>query len=98
MTGDVTHGVLQAGIKLNNFIDKDDDICSIENGMKRPLVVLAFDEAHNLTESLDDQGWSIYSELRRCLFQLRGLPIFTLFPSFLSREAIALILPGLARR
>ena len=81
MTGDVKYGVLEAGIKLKDFIDKDDDICSIEGGMRRPLVILAFDEAHGLTEFLDDRGWTIYSELRRCLCQLLSLPMFTLFLS-----------------
>jgi len=81
MTGDVKHGVAEAGINLKNFIDKDSSICSTKNGMKRPLVVLAFDEAHNIAEFPDDRGWSIYSELRRCLCQLLGLPIFTLFLS-----------------
>jgi len=49
--------------------------------MKRPLVILAFDEAHHLTEFRDNRGWSIYSELRRCLCRLVGIPIFTLFLS-----------------
>jgi hypothetical protein len=49
--------------------------------MKRPILILAFDEAHILTESVHDRNWSIYSELRRCLSQLDTLPIFTLFLS-----------------
>ena len=81
MTGDVKYGVLEAGINLKNFIDKHHDIFSIKNGMKRPLLVLSFDEAHNIAEFPDDRGWSIYSELRRCLCQLVSLPIFTLFLS-----------------
>ena len=81
MTGDVKYGVLEAGINLKNFIDKHHDICSIKDGMKRPLVVLAFDEAHNIAEFPGVRGWSIYSELRRCLCQLLRLPIFTLFLS-----------------
>lgn len=52
--------VLEGGLKLKNFIDKDDDVVSIISGMKRPLVVLAFDEAPHLTESMDDRDWSIY--------------------------------------
>ncbi len=82
MTGEVKHGVLEAGINLKNFIDKDDVICSTkDDGTKRPLVVLAFDEAHNIAEFPDDRGWSIYSAFRRCLCQLLDLPVFTLFLS-----------------
>jgi len=81
VTGNVENRVVEAGTKLKNFIDKDGDICSIKDGMKRPLVVLGFDEAQHLTESLDDRNWSIYSELRRCLCRVLGLPIFTLFLS-----------------
>lgn len=81
MTDDVIHGVFQAGNKLKNFIDEDDDISPIQSDMKWPLVVLAFDEAHNLTEVPDNRGWSMYSELRRCLQQLLDFPIFTLFLS-----------------
>ena len=46
-----------------------------------PLVVLAFDEAHNIAEFPDNRGWSIYSELCRCLCKLLDLPIFTLYLS-----------------
>ena len=82
MPGNVKIGVSEAGIKLKNFIDRHDSICSkTKDGMKRPLVVLAFDEAHHLTEFQDNRNWSIYSELRRCLCQLIGIPIFTLFLS-----------------
>ena len=74
-------GVLQAGKNLKNFIDKNNVLCSNKDGMKRPLLILALDEAHNLTEFVGRREWSIYSELRRCLCQLLGLPFFTLFLS-----------------
>jgi len=83
MTGDAKRGlgVFKAGTKLKNFIDKRNDEHAVNNGMRRPLVVLAFDEAHILTEFPVDGGWTIYSELRRCLCQLVSLPMFTLFLS-----------------
>ena len=79
MTGNAEYGVLEVGTRLKNFIDEHDDICSEVKGTEQPLVILAFDEVHILTESLVDQGWTIYSELRHCLCQLVDLPIFTLF-------------------
>jgi len=81
MTDNVEYGVLEAGTRLKNFVDEHHDICSEVEGTEWPLVVLAFDEAHILTEFPVDGGWTIYSELRRCLCQLLDLPIFTLFLS-----------------
>ena len=81
MTGDAKRGVFEAGTKLQKFIDKHNNICSIEICKRRPLVVLAFDEAHVLTEFPVDGGWTIYSELRHCLCHLVSLPMFTLFLS-----------------
>jgi hypothetical protein len=104
MTGDVKYGVLEAGINLKNFIDKRDDICSIENGMKRPLIVLSFDEAHNIAEFPDDRGVNILgvapllvpapwpSDLRS--ISVDGWQI----PPFLSGQAMGPILPGRARQ
>jgi hypothetical protein len=82
MTDNVNHGVLEAGIRLRKFIDKDYPVSSNVMALKslRPLVVLAFDEALELTE-FHNRDWSIYSELRRCLCQLVSTPIFTLFLS-----------------
>jgi hypothetical protein len=51
-------------------------------GPRRPLVVLAFDEAHTLTDNPPGQaGWNLYSELRRILQQIDHLPLFSLFLS-----------------
>lgn len=75
------HGVSMAGTQLKDFIDKDEVTCSETKNMKRPLVILAFDEAHVLTEFVHNRNWSIYSELRRCLVHIVHLPIFTLFLS-----------------
>ncbi len=52
-----------------------------ENGRRRPLLILAFDEAHGLTDVSETQGWSLYSELHRSLSEFVDLPIFTLFLS-----------------
>jgi hypothetical protein len=85
VTDNINHGVLEAGIRLRKFIDKDHPVPAVSsNDMTltslRPLVVLAFDEAHDLTD-FQQRDWSIYSELRRCLCQLVSIPIFTLFLS-----------------
>jgi len=75
------HGVSKAGNQLRDFIDKDEVTCSETKKMRKPLVILAFDEAHVLTEFVHNRNWSIYSELRRCLVHIVDLPIFTLFLS-----------------
>ena len=52
MTGNAEYGVLEVGTRLKNFIDEHDNICSELKGTEWPLVILAFDKAHILTESL----------------------------------------------
>ena len=71
--------VLEAGKKLRSFIDERRVLFSKAN--RRPLLILAFDEAHGLKDVPETRGWSLYSELRRCLSELVDLPIFTLFIS-----------------
>jgi len=48
---------------------------------EHPLVVLAFDEAHTLTEPRDEGSWSRFGEMRRAIRGLRTLSLFTLFLS-----------------
>jgi len=49
---------------------------------EHPLVVLAFDEAHTLTEPRDKGSWSCLGEMRRAIRGLSfGSPLFTLFLS-----------------
>jgi hypothetical protein len=56
------------------------------NGPRRPLVVLAFDEADILTDNPPDQEtWNLFSELRRVLRQIQHLQIFSLFLSTAGR-------------
>jgi len=74
--------VMKAGKELRRFIDEHQVLFS--EGFKgasvrRPLIILAFDEAHGMTDAPESRGWSLYSELRRCLSELVGLPIFTYF-------------------
>ena len=71
--------VLEAGKKLRSFIDERRVLFSKAN--RRPLLILAFDEAHGLTDVPETRGWSLYSELRRCLSELDTVPIFSLFLS-----------------
>jgi len=71
-------GVSEAGTSLCNFIDKHRLLDSAA-GPQRPLVVLAFDEAHTLTDNPPEQkGWNLYSELRRILRQIDHLALFSL--------------------
>ena len=72
-------GVQQAGDELINFIFPSKGICK-ENGLRRPLVILAFDEAHRLANGYHRES-SLLSELRRVLSELNGKPIFGLLLS-----------------
>jgi hypothetical protein len=46
-----------------------------------PTVLLAFDEAHDLSASADNRDWTNFMALRRALRQLRSESVFTLFLS-----------------
>jgi hypothetical protein len=72
--------VQQAGEKLIEFIFPSKGSC-YENGLRRPLVILAFDEAHQLENRVPYQDWTLLSELRRVLSELNEMPIFSLFLS-----------------
>jgi hypothetical protein len=53
-----------------------------------PLVILTFDEAHELANPASTKEWnkwSLFSELRRVLRELRKSPIFSLFLSTASK-------------
>ncbi|KAI0288403.1 hypothetical protein BC826DRAFT_1107716 [Russula brevipes] len=81
-------GVHEAGEALTNFI-KPPNIKSpkgrrSDSKLLKPLVVLAFDEAHVLANPASED-WSLFSELRRVLRQLYRAPIFTLFLSTASK-------------
>ncbi|KAF8339651.1 uncharacterized protein EI90DRAFT_3037372 [Cantharellus anzutake] len=74
-------GLHQAGESLCRFIDEH-KVLEPDEGPRRPLVVLAFDEAHILTSNPPDQNdWNLFSELGRILGQIQDLPIFSLFLS-----------------
>ncbi|KAM6503962.1 hypothetical protein JOM56_000905 [Amanita muscaria] len=70
----------QAGRELCQFIDSQ-GLLDSDQGSRRPLVVLAFDEAHTLTYVPKDESWTVFSELRRTLQRLVDRPIFSLFLS-----------------
>jgi hypothetical protein len=73
--------VQQAGEKLIDFIFPSKGSC-YENGLRRPLVILAFDEAHQLANPFYWRDpWTLLSELRRVLRELNEKPIFSLFLS-----------------
>jgi hypothetical protein len=70
-----------AGKMLCRFLDEH-DLLDSDKGPRRPLVVLAFDEADALTDNPPNQElWNLFSELRRVLRQIQHLPIFSLFLS-----------------
>jgi hypothetical protein len=78
-------GVREAGDMLCRFIDEY-RVLDSENGPRRPLVVLAFDEAHTLTDNPPTQiHWNLFSELCRVLQQINHLQIFSLFLSTAGR-------------
>jgi hypothetical protein len=74
----------QGAYRLCRFIDEH-RFLDPENGPRRPLVVLAFDEADALTDNPPNQDWNLFSELRRVLRQTNELPIFSLFLSTAGR-------------
>ena len=78
-------GLNEADEELCRFIDKH-SVLESNNGPRRPLVVLAFDEAYVLTDNPPDQpGWNFFSELCRTLQQFHRHPIFSLFLSTAGR-------------
>ncbi|KAI9455049.1 hypothetical protein F5148DRAFT_401100 [Russula earlei] len=78
-------GLLEAGENLCRFIDEN-QILDSKEGLRRPLIILAFDEAHILTDRPDEQNdWNLFTELRRILREIKDLPIFSLFLSTASR-------------
>ncbi|KAF8333428.1 uncharacterized protein EI90DRAFT_3051997, partial [Cantharellus anzutake] len=75
----------ELGEKLCRFIDEH-KVLESDKGPQRPLVVLAFDEAHVLSDNPPEQiYWNLFSELRRILRQIEDLPIFSLFLSTAGR-------------
>jgi hypothetical protein len=76
--------VAEAGKALCRFIDKH-HLLDPKKGPRRPLVILAFDEADALTDNPPNNDWNLFSELRRFLRQIIDLPIFSLFLSTAGR-------------
>ena len=70
-----TRELQAAGERLVNFIFPQKG----SNKLRQPIVILAFDEAHQLAS--DSSSSSVLSELRHVLRELHELPIFTLFIS-----------------
>ncbi len=69
-----------AGMLLKSFIDPR-DVLRKEETMWRPFIIFSFDEAHNLTNLIKDQDWTIYLILRGCLTHLVAFPFFFVFLS-----------------
>jgi hypothetical protein len=78
-------GLQEAGEDLCRFIDEH-RLSDSKKGPRRPLVILAFDEADTLTDNPPDKkNWNLFSELRRVLRQIQHLQIFSLFLSTAGR-------------
>ncbi|KAH9962325.1 hypothetical protein BJV74DRAFT_954499 [Russula compacta] len=75
----IQRAVREVGEDLCHFIDPDGLLDS--GGPRRPLVILAFDEAHTITETRHGQSWTPFSELCRTLRCIEDSPIFSLFLS-----------------
>jgi hypothetical protein len=73
-------GLKDAGELLCRFIDED-EVSNSKHGPRRPLVVLAFDEADTLADNPPGKDWNLFSELHRVLRQINHLQIFSLFLS-----------------
>jgi hypothetical protein len=70
--------VKKAADSLCRFIDLH-GVLDSDTGSRWPLVILAFDESHILTEFPEGCGWTLFSELRRTLQAIGKQPIFSLF-------------------
>ncbi|KAI9434407.1 hypothetical protein F5148DRAFT_998459 [Russula earlei] len=78
---DWREGLHEAGENLCRFIDEY-KVLDFKEGPRRPLVVLAFDEAHVLLDNPHEQkGWNLFSELHHILRQIDDFPIFSVFIS-----------------
>ncbi|KAI0258043.1 hypothetical protein BC834DRAFT_975730 [Gloeopeniophorella convolvens] len=74
--------IAQVVTRLNDFIDPArvwGAPAGKKTDIRRPFLILSFDESHRLTESDKEDGWSVFSELRRALRQAADVPIFSLF-------------------
>jgi hypothetical protein len=72
--------VNKAGENLCKFIDPQ-GVLDPDEGSRWPLVILAFDESHILTDNPKNRSWTLFSELRRTLREIVDRPIFSLFLS-----------------
>jgi hypothetical protein len=78
-------GLQKAGESLTQFIDEH-ALLDSDKGPRRPLVIIAFDEADTLTDNPQEQeDWNLFTELRRVLRQIKHLQIFSLFISTAGR-------------
>src|SRR5579863_3623877 len=73
-------GVKEAGERLCRFIDPH-SLLDSDKGSRWPLVILAFDESHILTDIPKRCNWSLFSELRRTSRGIVNQAIFALFLS-----------------
>jgi hypothetical protein len=72
--------VNKTGELLCKFIDPQ-GVLDSDEGSRWPLVILAFDESHILTDNPKDRNWTLFSELRRTLREIVDRPIFSLYLS-----------------
>lgn len=83
--GDRPRTVVDAAEQLMSFLRTSEDPIRLSKGSndgpRRPLLVLLFDESHCLTEQPPSERWTLFSELRHVLRLLNGLAIFSLFLS-----------------
>ena len=82
-------GVKDAGKHLAQFVDPNNLLDCVQGQPRRPLVIVAFDEAHILTDNPPIANrttmWNLFSELRRILRQTSDQAIFSLFLSTAGR-------------
>ncbi|KAF8893733.1 hypothetical protein CPB84DRAFT_1732264 [Gymnopilus junonius] len=49
--------------------------------LQQPLVIICWDESHSLTDEIEGESWTRFSELRRALRTIKDAPIFSVFLS-----------------
>jgi hypothetical protein len=79
-----TTRVQETGEERCRFIDPN-SLLDANQGPHRPLVILAFDDSHILTDNPKSGVWTLFSELRRTLRGIVNQAIFTLFLSTAGR-------------
>lgn len=71
-------GFLEA---IEGAAEEIENILNPGGGLEGLLLVILWDEAHSLTDEINNESWTRFSELRRSLRKIRSQPFFSVFLS-----------------